>query len=91
MKRQNFKLNDWQDEINVYDFIVSNYTPYYGDESFLVGPTEKTKKVWKQCLELLEKEREKNGLLNVDLTTFSGINNFKPGYIDKENEAIVGL
>ena len=91
MKRQNFKLNDWQDEINVYDFIVSNYTPYYGDENFLVGPTEKTKKVWKQCLELLEKEREKNGLLNVDLTTFSGINNFKPGYIDKENEVIVGL
>lgn len=91
MKRQNFKLNDWQDEINVYDFIVSNYTPYYGDESFLVGPTEKTEKIWKQCLELLEKERENNGLLDVDLTTFSGINNFKPGYIDKENEVIVGL
>ena len=77
--------------MNVYEFIKENLTPYYGDDSFLCGPTEKTKIVWKKCLELLDKEREKGGLLDVETSTFSGINNFKPGYIDKENEVIVGL
>ena len=71
-------------------FIQNNYTPYYGDESFLVGPTEKTKKLWAKCLELLAKERE-NGVLDVDLEHFSGINSFEAGYIDQENEVIYGL
>ena len=71
-------------------FIQNNYTPYYGDESFLVGPTEKTKKLWAKCLELLAKERE-NGVLDIDLEHFSGINSFEAGYIDQENEVIYGL
>ena len=78
-------------KLSVYEFIKDNYTPYYGDESFLAPATKRTKDLWNKCLSLLEQEREKGGLLDVDLTTFSGINNFKPGYIDKENELIYGL
>ena len=79
------------EKISVYEFIKDNYTPYYGDDSFLAPATKRTKDLWNKCLELLELEREKGGLLDVDLTTFSGINNFKPGYIDKDNELIYGL
>ena len=78
-------------KLSVYEFIKDNYTPYYGDENFLAPATKRTKDLWNKCLLLLEQEREKGGLLDIDLTTFSGINNFKPGYIDKENELIYGL
>lgn len=87
---EGFKGKTWQEEINVADFIANNYTEYKGDDSFLTAPTEKTKKVWGICEKLLEKER-KVGMLDVELKAISGINNFKPGYIDKKNEVIVGL
>ena len=77
--------------IEVADFININYTPYNGDESFLAPPTEKTIKLWNKCKALLQEEKEKGGLLDVDLQHFSGINSFAPGYIDKENEVIYGL
>jgi formate C-acetyltransferase len=78
-------------EINVRDFIQKNYTEYTGDESFLCGPTIRTLVLWEQCKELLKQEKENGGVLDIDTTTFSGINNFAPGYIDKHQELIVGL
>ena len=86
----NFKGTKWQKEINVSAFIEDNYTEYLGDDSFLKPKTEKTSRVWAKCEELLKKEM-KVGLLDVELKAISGINSFKPGYIDKANEVIVGL
>ena len=80
----------WCNEINVSDFIKKNYKSYEGDELFLTKPTEKTKKVWDKCSDLLAEELEKK-VLDIDTDHMSGINAFKPGYIDKENEVIVGL
>ena len=85
-----FKGNKWKNEINVSDFIKSNYNFYDGDESFLVGTTEKTNKVWAKCSDLL-KEELKKGVLDIDVDHVAGINAFDAGYIDKENEVIVGL
>ena len=85
-----FKGTKWQNEINVSAFIDSNYTEYTGDESFLAGISKKTKRVWSKCEKLLQQEMKK-GLLDVELNAISGINSFKPGYIDKANEVVVGL
>ncbi len=91
MKEWNdFKNGLWQEKIDVNNFIETNYKEYKGDESFLSGSTDKTKKVWNKCLDLLKLEL-KNGVLDIDVDNMSGINNFKPGYIDKKNEVIVGL
>lgn len=87
---QGFVAGDWQNEINVRDFIQKNYTEYTGDDKFLQGPTENTKAVWKTSSELIIKEI-KQGVLGVDQENVAGINNFKPGYIEKEHETIVGL
>ena len=87
-----FRSGDWQTDINVRDFIQHNYTPYEGDESFLVGTTEKTKKLWNKVLELYKKEENSNGnVLDIDTKTPSTIDGFAPGYIDKNLEQIVGL
>ncbi len=85
-----FKGKKWQEQIDVADFIISNYKEYKGNENFLEGISPKTKKVWSKCEDLLVKER-KTGLLDVETKAISGINNFAPGYIDKENEVVVGL
>ena len=85
------KSGKWIDEINVRNFIQKNYTPYEKDSSFLVGPTEKTTKLWNKVLELYEKERENGGVLDVDVKTPSAVNAYAPGYIEKELETIVGL
>ncbi|KGO12425.1 formate C-acetyltransferase [Clostridium botulinum] len=86
------KFNEglWENNINVREFIQNNYTPYYGDHSFLKESTEKTKDLWKQC-ETLITEEIKKGILDVDLDNISAINAFNAGYIDKDNETIVGL
>ncbi|EPY2273737.1 formate C-acetyltransferase [Clostridium sporogenes] len=86
------KFNEglWENNINVREFIQDNYTPYYGDHTFLKDPTKKTKELWKQC-ETLIAEEIKKGILGVDLDNISAINAFNAGYIDKENETIVGL
>ena len=86
-----FKGDTWRDSIDVSDFIDRNYTEYTGDDSFLSPITEKTKKVWNRCEELLAEENKHGGCLDVETNILSGINAFKPGYIDKENEVIVGL
>ena len=88
---KDFEGKDWKDEINVRDFIQSNYTPYEGDDSFLVGPTDRTKKLWDEVLKLYEKERENGGVLDADTKTPSAINAYDAGYIDKKLEQIVGL
>lgn len=88
---KDFEGNAWKDEINVRDFIQSNYTPYEGDDSFLVGPTDRTKKLWDEVLKLYEKERENGGVLDADTKTPSAINAYDAGYIDKKLEQIVGL
>ena len=86
----NFHGEKWKNEIDVAAFIADNYTEYVGDDSFLCGTTERTKKVWSRCEKLL-KEEMKKGLLDVELKRISGINSFKAGYIDKANEVVVGL
>lgn len=87
----NFKEGRWSQEINVTDFVRTNLTPYEGDASFLCGPTERTKAVWNKCLEALAEERANNGVRSLDSSTVSTITSFEPGYIDKDNEVIVGL
>ncbi len=87
---KDFKEGNWTNEINVSDFIKNNYKAYDGDESFLAGKTEKTAKVWGKCEELLKEELKKH-VLDIDVDHMSGINAFAPGYIDKDNEVIVGL
>ncbi len=87
---EGFVAGDWQNEINVRDFIQKNYTVYEGDDKFLAGPTENTKKVWEISSKLIVKEI-KEGILGVDTDRVSGINNFEAGYIDKDHESIVGL
>ncbi len=88
---RNFENGVWQDEINVRDFIQKNYTPYTGDASFLKGPTARTEKVRAEVDRLLVLENEKGGVLNVDTENISSILTFKPGYIMKDSEIIVGL
>ncbi len=85
-----FKGTTWKNEINVRDFIQNNYKFYEGNEDFLVGTTDKTNKVWNKCSDLL-KEELKKGVLDIDVLHVAGINAFAPGYIDKDNEVIVGL
>jgi len=87
---QGFAEGNWQNEIDVRDFIQKNYTLYEGDDSFLVGPTENTLAVWNKSSKLIIEEIKK-GVLSVDEENIAGINNFKPGYIDKAHESIVGL
>ena len=86
----NFKDGRWTEKIDVRDFIQKNYTVYEGDKSFLAAPTKKTKKVWDEA-EALIIEEIKKGVMDVETNQFSGINNFGPGYLDKENEVIVGF
>ena len=87
-----FTLGDWQDEINVREFIQKNYTPYEGDSSFLAGATEKTKKLWDEVLKLYQKEHDsEGGVLDIDTKTVSTVSSHEAGYIDKDLEDIVGL
>ena len=86
-----FKSGLWQSKIDVSDFVQTNITPYYGDASFLAGPTERTMKVWNKCLEALEEERANGGVRSLDNKTVSTITSHGAGYIDRDNELIVGL
>jgi formate C-acetyltransferase len=88
-QREPFVSGLWNKEINVRDFIQANYTPYYGDGSFLAGPTERTLGIWKKLTDLFVEERKK-GVLDVSQIP-STITAHEPGYIDKDNEIIVGL
>ena len=85
-----FKEGKWTETIDVSNFIKTNYTKYDGDESFLTTPSAKTKTVWDTCQKLLKKELKKH-VLSIDTKHMSGINSFKPGYICKDDNVIVGL
>lgn len=86
-----FRGGVWEKEINIRDFIQKNYTPYDGDDSFLAGPTETTKELWAQVMELSEEERKKGGVLDMDTHIISTITSHGPGYLDKNKEKIVGF
>ena len=86
-----FNKGQWQKSVDVRNFIQTNYTAYEGDDSFLAGATEATKKLWAEVSELFKKERENGGVLDLDTETISGINEYKAGYIDQAFEKIVGV
>ena len=86
-----FKGGRWETEIDVRDFIMNNYTPYDGDDSFLKGPTADTTALWNEVLELSKKERDAGGVLDMDTKVVSTILSHGPGYLDKDKETIVGF
>ena len=87
-----FEKGDWQEKIDVRNFIQLNYTPYAGDSSFLADATEKTNKLWNEVLELYKKEQNsKGGVLDIDTKTVSTVSSHEAGYINKDLENIVGL
>ena len=88
---RDFSGGVWEREINVRDFIQKNYTPYDGDDTFLAGPTQATKDLWAQVMDLTVKEREAGGVLDMDTKIVSTITSHGPGYLDKEKEEIVGF
>ena len=86
-----FNKGVWTDEINVRDFIQTNYTEYTGDESFLKGATDRTKELMTKLEALFALERQFGGVLDIDTETVSSLKSYAPGYLDKEKELIVGL
>jgi len=88
---EGFKEGKWNEEIDVRNFIISNYTPYEGEAEFLEGATKNTKKLWNEVKELLKQEQENGGVLDIDTHTVSGIASHDAGYINKDLELIVGL
>ncbi|MBR3988701.1 MAG: formate C-acetyltransferase [Clostridia bacterium] len=86
-----FNSGVWCDEINVRDFIQTNYTEYTGDDAFLSGATERTSILMKKVEGLFALERQFGGVLDIDTATVSSLTSYSPGYIDKENELIVGM
>ena len=87
---QGFRTGEWRHLVNVRNFIQKNYTPYTGDAGFLAGISTKTAAVWKKAQALIIEEVQK-GIIDVETHAVSGIDNFAPGYIDRDNEVIVGL
>lgn len=88
---EGFKEGRYMHAVDVRDFIRQNYKPYEGDGGFLSGPTERTRRLLEKCRQLQRLEAERGGVLDIDTTTASSLLNFAPGYIDRENEIIVGL
>ena len=88
---ESFHSGIWEKEINVRDFIQKNYTPYDGKEDFLQGPTQRTKDLWEQVLELTKEEQAKGSVLDMDTKIISTITSHGPGYLNKEKETIVGF
>ncbi|MDQ0359688.1 formate C-acetyltransferase [Breznakia pachnodae] len=86
-----FKSGKWSKEIDVRDFIQKNYEPYEGDDSFLAAPTEATKKLWDQVLDLNQQERDAGGVLDADTKVVSSLTSHGAGYLDKNLETIVGF
>ena len=91
MNEMGFREGAWQKSIDVRDFIVKNYTPYDEGSEFLAEPTPRTKALWSKVQALMEEERSCGGVLDIDTTTISGVDMYSAGYIDRENECIVGL
>ncbi|MEH7547626.1 MULTISPECIES: formate C-acetyltransferase [Bacillaceae] len=88
---QGFNKGTWSKEVNVRDFILRNYKPYEGDDSFLAGATDATNKLWEQVMLLTKQERENGGVLDMDTETVSTITSHGPGYLDEDLEKVVGV
>ncbi len=88
---RDFQGRGWQTRIDVADFIRDNYEPYYGDASFLTGPSSRTQKLWQKCRELMRQEQAAGGVLAIDTKRVAGITAWPPGFIDRPNEVIIGL
>ena len=86
-----FNGGNWEKFIDVRDFIQKNYTPYEGDDSFLAGPTQNTKDLWAEVMDLTKKEREAGGVLDMDTKVVSTLTSHGAGYLDKDKETIVGF
>ncbi len=86
-----FQAGKWNKEVNLRDFIQLNYTPYDGDDSFLAGPTQNTKDLWAQVMDLTKQEREAGGVLDMDTKIVSTLTSHDAGYLDKSKEKIVGV
>jgi formate C-acetyltransferase len=86
-----FVKGTWTKEVNVRDFILKNFTPFEGDDTFLLGPTDATNKLWEQVMELTKQERENGGVLDMDTETVSTITSHGPGYLNEDLEKIVGV
>ena len=86
-----FKSGNWQNAIDVRDFVLKNVRPYDGTDEFLCGATERTNHLWQICLNAISEERANNGVLGIDNETVSGVASHAAGYIDKDKEIIVGL
>jgi len=86
-----FQQGRWQKEIDVRDFIIKNFTVYEGDESFLVGPTDNTTKLWDKVMELTKEERERGGVYDLDTKIVSTITSHDAGYLDEGLEKVVGV
>ncbi|MUU78212.1 formate C-acetyltransferase [Winogradskyella endarachnes] len=91
MEVKEFKHGIWTESVNVRDFVINNITPYHGTSEFLVGPSAKTQRLWDVCKKATQEERQNNGVRSVDTETISTVSAFNAGYIDRENEVIVGL
>jgi len=91
MEVKQFRHGVWAEKVDVRNFVINNITPYHGTSDFLVGPSEKTVKLWDVCKEATQEERQNNGVRSVDTETISTVSAFQAGYIDKDNEVIVGL
>lgn len=91
MEVKTFIGGNWTKSVNVRDFVIKNITPYLGDAQFLQGPTERTEKLWETCKAAMQEERENDGVRSIDTDVISTVDAFGPGYIDKDNEVIVGL
>lgn len=90
-KREQFEKGQWNNYIDVRNFIRLNLTPYEGGAGFLEGPTEATLALWDICLDAMRRERENNGCLDIDTENISSITSHGPGYIERNLEKIVGL
>ncbi|WP_147534859.1 formate C-acetyltransferase [Bacillus marasmi] len=88
---RNFNKGSWMKEVNVRDFILKNFKPYEGDDSFLAGPTEGTQRLWDQVMDLTMQERENGGVLDMDTEIVSTITSHGPGYLNKDLEKVVGF
>lgn len=86
-----FKPGNWQNAIDVRDFVLKNVRPYDGDGSFLCEPTQRTKDLWQICLDAISQERANNGVLGIDNQVISSAVSHAAGYISKDKEIIVGL
>ncbi|WP_430534627.1 formate C-acetyltransferase [Listeria rocourtiae] len=93
MKEQWFEFTggNWENEIDVRDFIMKNYRLYEGDDTFLVGPTDATSQLWDQVMDLTKQERENGGVLDMDTKIVSTITSHNPGYLNKDLETVVGV